>query len=148
MKQFFSTLFDTVAQRLQANDSKRDDDPFRLARVRRAMIELVGDDSNWEAEQLRHRMLVAESARALWFMRPDLLHWLCRAQDERSAMAQVMALDQFNPQIAARILGAFRSFKGLEPKRRSLARKALQRVAKANKTSRDVYEIVSKMLDA
>jgi len=62
--------------------------------------------------------------------------------------SQVMALDQFNPQIAARILGAFRSFKGLEPKRRSLARKALQRVAKANKTSRDVYEIVSKMLDA
>jgi aminopeptidase N len=62
--------------------------------------------------------------------------------------SQVMALDQFNPQIAARILGAFRSFKALEPKRRSLARKALQRVAKANKTSRDVYEIVSKMLDA
>lgn len=62
-------------------------------------------------------------------------------------VSQVIALDQFNPQIAARILGAFRSFKALEPKRRSLARKALQRVAKANKTSRDVYEIVSKMLE-
>jgi aminopeptidase N len=61
--------------------------------------------------------------------------------------AQVLALDQFNPQIAARILGAFRSFKALEPKRRALARKALQRVAKAQKTSRDVYEIVSKMLE-
>ena len=36
--------------------------------------------------------LTAESARALWFMRPDLLHWLCHAQDERSAMEQVMAL--------------------------------------------------------
>ncbi len=106
MKQFFSTLFDTVAQRLQANDSKRDDDPFRLARVRRAMIELVGDDSNWEAEQLRHRMLVAESARALWFMRPDLLHWLCRAQDERTAMAQVMALQPlFEGLIETSLLG-------------------------------------------
>ena len=92
MKHFFSTLFDTVAQRLHGNDSRRDDDPFRLARVRRAMLELVGEDSNWEAEQLRHRMLVAESARALWFMRPDLLHWLCRSQEERTAMAQVMAL--------------------------------------------------------
>jgi aminopeptidase N len=60
---------------------------------------------------------------------------------------QVLALDQFNPQIAARMLGAFRSFKALEPKRRLLARKALQRVAKAQKTSRDVYEIVTKMLE-
>ena len=62
-------------------------------------------------------------------------------------VSQVIALDQFNPQIAARILGAFRGFRVLEPKRRSLARKALQRVAKAQKTSRDVYEIVSKMLE-
>ena len=92
MKQFISTLFDTVAQRLHGTDSRRDDDPYRLARVRKAMLDLVGDASNWEAEQLRHRLLVAESARALWFMRPDLLHWLCRAQDERAAMDQVMAL--------------------------------------------------------
>jgi len=92
MKQFISTLFDTVAQRLQATDSRRDDDPYRLARVRKAMLALVGDDSNWEAEQLRHRLLVAESARALWFMRPDLLQWLCRAQEERTAMDQIMAL--------------------------------------------------------
>ena len=62
-------------------------------------------------------------------------------------VSQVIALDQFNPQIAARILGAFRGFRALETKRRSLARKALQRVAKAQKTSRDVYEIVSKMLE-
>lgn len=60
---------------------------------------------------------------------------------------QVLALDQFNPQIAARMLGAFRSFRALEPKRRNLARKSLQRVATAEKTSRDVYEIVSKMLE-
>lgn len=107
MKHFFSTLFDTVAQRLHGNDSRRDDDPYRLARVRRAMLELVGDDSNWEAEQLRHRMLVAESARALWFMRPDLLHWLCRAQDERAAMAKVMALQPlFEGLVETSLLGS------------------------------------------
>lgn len=92
MKQIFSTLFDTVAQRLQGPESRIDDDPRRLARVRKAMLELVGQDGNWEAEQLRHRLLVAESARALWFMRPDLLQWLCRARDERAAMELVMAL--------------------------------------------------------
>ena len=46
----------TVAQRLHGTDSRRDDDPYRLARVRKAMLELVGDASNWEAEQLRHRL--------------------------------------------------------------------------------------------
>lgn len=91
MKQFLSTLFDTVAQRLQG-ESRHDDDPYRLARVRKAMLALVGEGGGWEAEQLRHRVLVAESARALWFMRPDLLHWLCRAQDERAAMDHVMKL--------------------------------------------------------
>lgn len=91
MKQFLSTLFDTVAQHLQG-DSRRDDDPYRLAKVRKAMLELVGDHSNWEAEQLRHRLLVAESARALWFMRPELLSWLCREVDERVAMDRIMGL--------------------------------------------------------
>ena len=60
---------------------------------------------------------------------------------------QVMAIDKFNPQIAARILSSFRSWKSLEPERRGLARRALQRVAKAEGLSRDTYEIVSKMLD-
>ncbi len=106
MKQFFSTLFDTVAQRLQGTDSRIDDDPQRLARVRRAMLELVREDGGWEAEQLRHRMLVADSARALWFMRPDLLHWLCRSQDERTAMTQVMALQPlFEGLIETSLLG-------------------------------------------
>lgn len=106
MKHFFSTLFDTVAQRLHAPESRYDDDPYRLARVRRAMLDLVGESANWEAEQLRHRVLVAESARALWFMRPDLLHWLCRAQEERTAMDQVMALQPlFEGLIETSLLG-------------------------------------------
>ena len=61
---------------------------------------------------------------------------------------QVLALDRMNPQIAARMLGAFRSWRTLETGRRGLARKALQRLARAKNLSSDVHEIVSKMLEA
>jgi aminopeptidase N len=60
---------------------------------------------------------------------------------------QVLALDPLNPQIAARMLGAFRSWRSLETGRRAHARKALQRVARTKKLSADVQEIVAKMLD-
>jgi aminopeptidase N len=60
---------------------------------------------------------------------------------------RVLELDAFNPQIAARTLSAFRSWKALEPKRQQVAKKALQRVAKARPLSHDVIEIVSKMLE-
>lgn len=64
----------------------------------------------------------------------------------RFVAAKVLEIDRFNPQISARLLGAFRSFKALEPGRRAEARKALQRVAKAKELSRDAGEIVSRML--
>ena len=60
---------------------------------------------------------------------------------------EVLALDAFNPQVAARILGAFRSWRALEPQRRKLARQELQRVARAKGLSRDVFEIVTRMLE-
>ncbi len=60
---------------------------------------------------------------------------------------QILELDKFNPQIAARILGTFRSWKGLEPERQRLAKQALRRVAKSKTLSRDVTEIVTKMLE-
>ena len=44
-------------------------------------------------------------------------------------------------------LAAFRNWHGLEPGRRAQARRTLQEVAKAPEISRDVYEIVTKMLD-
>jgi aminopeptidase N len=61
---------------------------------------------------------------------------------------QVLALDRLNPQIAARLLGAFRSWRALETRRRGQARKALQRVSRAKTLSSDVQEIVAKMLEA
>ncbi len=60
---------------------------------------------------------------------------------------RVLEIDAFNPQVAARLLSAFRSWKALEPERRRLAKKALQRIAKAKPLSHDVYEIVGRMLE-
>jgi len=60
---------------------------------------------------------------------------------------QVLAIDRFNPSIAARILGAFRIWHALEAERRGAAKRVLQSVAKTPGLSRDVFEIVTKMLD-
>ncbi len=59
----------------------------------------------------------------------------------------VLALDLKNPKVAARMLGALRSWRALESSRRGLAKKALKSVASTSNLSRDVYEIVTKMLD-
>jgi aminopeptidase N len=60
---------------------------------------------------------------------------------------RVLEIEAFNPQIAARLLSAFRSWKILEPGRRQAARKALQRIARTKPLSPDVFEIVSKTLE-
>jgi aminopeptidase N len=60
---------------------------------------------------------------------------------------RVLEIDAFNPQIAARLLGAFRSFKALERERRAKARAALEHIAATKPLSHDVFEIVSKMLE-
>ncbi len=60
---------------------------------------------------------------------------------------QVLAIDKFNPQVAARLLNVFRSWRALEPERRKLARRVLQNLAKTEGLSRDVYEIAGKMIE-
>jgi aminopeptidase N len=60
---------------------------------------------------------------------------------------QVLAIEKFNPQIAARLLNAFRSWRALEPERRRHARRVLQGIAKTDGLSRDVDEIASKMIE-
>ena len=65
----------------------------------------------------------------------------------RFVAEQVLALDKFNPQIASRMLNAFRSWRALEAGRRRHARRALETIAKAEGLSRDVFEIVGKMLE-
>ncbi len=53
------------------------------------------------------------------FNRPD-------GKGHEFVAAKVLEIDAFNPQIAARLLSAFRSWKSLEPGRRRTAKKALQ----------------------
>ena len=58
----------------------------------------------------------------------------------------VLTLDPKNPQVAARMMGAFRSWRALEPTRRARAEATLRRVAASSSLSRDVGDIVQRTL--
>ena len=58
----------------------------------------------------------------------------------------VLRLDTTNPQMAARLLGAMRSWRTLEEGRRSKAQAALTRVASTARLSADVRDIVTRSL--
>ena len=58
----------------------------------------------------------------------------------------VIALDRANPQVASRLLGAFKSWRMLEPGRRSLAEAALRMVSGTPGLSRDVSDIAERAL--
>ncbi len=57
-----------------------------------------------------------------------------------------LALDGKNPQVAARLLSAFKSWRALEPGRRARAEATLRRVAAAENLSRDTSDIVRRAL--
>ncbi|MGE3529258.1 MAG: DUF3458 domain-containing protein, partial [Methyloceanibacter sp.] len=63
----------------------------------------------------------------------------------RLLAAQALEIDRFNPHIAARLLGAFESWRILERGRKAHAKAALEGLA-AQSLSTDSYEIVSKTL--
>jgi len=58
----------------------------------------------------------------------------------------VLALQAKNPQIAARLMTAFRSWRALEPVRRGKAETALRGVAGSPGLSGDVKDIVDRSL--
>jgi aminopeptidase N len=58
----------------------------------------------------------------------------------------VLTLDPKNPQVAARLMGAFRSWRALEAGRRARAEATLRRVAAVPALSRDVHDIVARTL--
>jgi len=58
----------------------------------------------------------------------------------------VLDLDAKNPQVAARLLAAFKSWRSLEPNRRARAEAALRRVAGHGGLSADVRDIVDRSL--
>ena len=56
----------------------------------------------------------------------------------------VLALDGKNPQVAARLMTAFRTWRTLEITRRTQAERALTRIAETPNLSRDVADIVTR----
>jgi len=60
---------------------------------------------------------------------------------------QVLRLDKFNPQVAARMVGALNQWKRYDEGRQTLMRAQLERIVGTEKLSRDVYEIVSRNLE-
>ena len=58
----------------------------------------------------------------------------------------MIALDAINPQVAARLMTAFRSWRALEPERSNRAESELKRIAAAASLSRNVHDIVTRTL--
>jgi aminopeptidase N len=89
----------------------------------------------------RVRALIGTFAQAnqTQFNRPD-------GRAYRFVADTVLELDPRNPQLAARLMGAFKSWRALEPKRRGHAEAALQKIIEAKSLSRDVADIASRAL--
>ena len=60
---------------------------------------------------------------------------------------KVIEIDRFNPQVAARLVQAFNLCNKLEPHRKNLVKQELQRIRAQGGLSKDVGEIVGKILD-
>jgi aminopeptidase N len=112
-------------------------DPATLDRVR----ELTGHPAFSMSNPNRVRALINAFAQAnpSQFNRPDGAGYEFVAD-------KVLALDEPNPQVAARMATAFKSWRALEPTRRARAEAALRRIAGAPKLSRDVADIAQRAL--
>ncbi len=73
------------------------------------------------------------------FHRPD-------GQGYALAGRVIQQLDPLNPQVAARLLTAFRSWRSLEPVRRAMAKAALEAIAATAKLSPDTRDILDRTL--
>jgi aminopeptidase N len=111
-------------------------EPATLARVRK----LTAHPAFSFANPNRLRALIGAFAQSnqTQFNRPDGLGYDFLAD-------QVLALDGKNPQVAARLLAAFKSWRALESSRRARAEATLRRVAAAN-LSRDTADIARRAL--
>ena len=76
-------------------------------------------------------------------------HWAFHSADGRGyafLADMIIAADQLNPQVAARMVPPFGRWRRFEPKRAAMMRDALERIAAAPGLSKDVYEQVTKSL--
>lgn len=109
-----------------------------LARVERLMESPLFNRNNPN----RVRALVGTFAfsNPTGFNRPD-------GEGYRFLASQILEIDPKNPQLAARILTAMRSWRALEEGRAEHALNALRRIAAGEKLSADVSDIVERMLN-
>jgi aminopeptidase N len=112
-------------------------DPATLDRVRA----LIGHPAFSMTNPNRVRSLIGAFAQSnpTQFNRPD-------GAGFEFVVDRILELDPANPQVAARMTTAFRSWRALEPTRRARAQAALQRIAAAPKLSRDVGDIAERAL--
>ena len=61
---------------------------------------------------------------------------------------QLLELDKLNPQVAARLAGAFNAWKRFDPQRQERMKAQLERVRAAEGLSRNTGEIVGRALEA
>ena len=61
--------------------------------------------------------------------------------------SEVLKLNKINPQVAARLVGAFSAWRDLDPKRQGLIKTQLKRILATKDLSKDVYEIVAKSIN-
>lgn len=104
---------------------------------------LMNDDVYDASNPNRIRSLIGTFAagNATGFNRPDGGGYQLLAD-------QVLELDGKNPQVAARLLTAMRSWRSLEPIRRDAAKAALEKIAAQDNLSADVSDIVERTLAA
>jgi len=60
---------------------------------------------------------------------------------------QIIEIDAFNPQVAARLAGSFQKWKRFDKPRQALMQDELVRMSRHKNASKDLLEIVSKLLD-
>jgi hypothetical protein len=65
-----------------------------VARIRRAMLRIHGDDGRMNNPRLNHRLRHTGDAEGLWYARAELYADLCRRHDEPHA---IRALDALRP---------------------------------------------------
>lgn len=108
-----------------------------LSHVKSLMNDDVYDANN--PNRIRSLIGTFAAGNATGFNRPDGGGYQLLAD-------QVIELDKKNPQVAARLLTAMRSWRSLEPIRRDAAQAALEKIARQNSLSADVADIVERTL--
>jgi hypothetical protein len=80
-------------------------DPKAVARIRRAMLRMHGEDGRLDNPRLNHRLRSTRDAEGLWYARSELYADLCLRHDEPHAIRALEALrPMFNGNLPASLL--------------------------------------------